>query len=155
LKAQQASRARQHLNIHQSFDDSCQRLLNAIGVSSYIRPHRHAIDPKVESLIAVKGLFALIIFSEDGEIAEIINFGSEKFDCRYAHGVGVELAPRVWHTVVALSDSAVLLEVKAGPFNPELAKELAPWAPEEGTDAGVIYLNSLKQAIQDQAAAIL
>ena len=63
-EAKRSSRKRQHRNIHSSFDDRCQRLMNAIGTDSYIAPHRHQIDPKSECLIAAKGLFAAIIFSD-------------------------------------------------------------------------------------------
>ena len=39
--ASDSVRKRQHRNIHRSFDDKGQRLMNAIGVESYIAPHRH------------------------------------------------------------------------------------------------------------------
>jgi cupin fold WbuC family metalloprotein len=149
-KAQQSTRARQHQNIHQSFDDPCQRFLNAIGVGSYIRPHRHSLDPKTETLVAIRGLFSLIIFTESGEIAEVIKFGSEKFDDGRAQGVGAELTPGVWHTVVALTEGAVMLELKAGPFDPAAAKEFAPWAPDEGTDEAISYLKALERAVRDR-----
>lgn len=149
MKAKEAKRARQHQNIHLSYDDPCQRLLNAIGVGSYIRPHRHSLDPKIETLVAVRGLFALVTFDPSGEIDGIIRFGSEKYDDILAPNVGVELHPGVWHTVAALTDGAVLLEVKAGPFNPGAAKEFAPWAPEEGTDEAVHYMQSLRLAVNN------
>jgi len=38
-QAEQAIRNRQHKNIHHHYNDSCQRLCNAIGVNSYIRPY--------------------------------------------------------------------------------------------------------------------
>lgn len=44
---------------------------------------------------------------------------------------GVELPAGTWHTIVPLLDNSVLLEVKSGPFAPNLAKEFAPLAPEE------------------------
>jgi len=43
----------------------------------------------------------------------------------------------------------VLLEVKAGPFDPNQPKDLAPWAPEEGSDAAANYLNRLLERISD------
>ena len=49
-EAAQSPRARQHRNIHRSYVDPCQRFLNAIGMESYIRPHRHLLDPKAETL---------------------------------------------------------------------------------------------------------
>lgn len=54
-KAAESPRARQHHNIHERYDDPCQRFLNAIGMDSYIRPHRHSLDPKSECLVAVRG----------------------------------------------------------------------------------------------------
>jgi hypothetical protein len=35
------------------------------------------------------------------------------------------------------------LEVKAGPFDPSQPKDLAPWAPEEGTNPAKDYLDLL------------
>jgi cupin fold WbuC family metalloprotein len=139
---------RQHLNIHESYDDPCQRFFNAVGVGSYIRPHRHSLDPKTESLIAIKGAFALVSFDGLGSIENIVKFGTEKFcDESGCVGVGVELAPGVWHTVVALTADAVLLELKAGPFQPAAAKEPASWAPEEGTAEAADYLQYLCKTI--------
>jgi len=130
-KAQRSQRYRKHLNIHTSHKESCQRLLNAIGVGSYIHPHRHLLDPKVESLIAVRGLFALVTFDDVGTVQEIIRFGTEKYSTNEDIDVGVELSPMDWHTVIALVPNSVLFELKPGPFNQDVAKELASWAPDE------------------------
>ncbi|WP_375191703.1 WbuC family cupin fold metalloprotein [Marinobacter sp.] len=143
-QARQSKRSRLHHNIHDSYDDPCQKLLNAVGTDSYIRPHRHALDPKDECLIAAKGLFALIVFSEAGEIERIEKFGTEKFfqDTSIV-SLGVNLPAGTWHTVLALVPGSVLLEVKAGPFDPSAAKEMAPWAPEEGSAEADAYLEHL------------
>lgn len=121
--------------------------MNAIGMDSYIRPHRHARDPKAETLIAVRGLFALVIFDDLGNVQEIVRFGSERFADSDALSVGVDLTPGIWHTIIALEPGSVLLELKAGPFNPNSAKEPAPWAPEEGTEAGTRYLAELRAKV--------
>ena len=142
-KAQASPRMRQHLNIHRDYEDPCQRFLNAIGVDSYIRPHRHALDPKAETIFAIRGLFALVVFDDEGDIVRIDKFGTEGL-CGNA---GVELAASTWHTVVALTPYAVALELKAGPFMPDAAKEPAPWAPAEGSPDAVAYLRFLKDAI--------
>jgi len=39
----------------------------------------------------------------------------------------------VWHTVLAKQEISILLEVKEGPFVPDEAKELALWAPQDGS----------------------
>ena len=61
-QAKENPRQRQHRNIHQSYKDASQRLFNAIEPGSYIRPHKHAADPRDELLIAVRGLMALVTF---------------------------------------------------------------------------------------------
>jgi len=143
-EASQSPRARQHRNIHERYDDPCQRFLNAIGTDSYIRPHRHSLDPKAETLIAVRGQFALITFDDAGAILNIVRFGTET-DATVP--VGADLPPGIWHTIIALVAGSVLLELKAGPFNPNAAKEPAPWAPEEGTSNGREYLQRLRELI--------
>jgi hypothetical protein len=42
-----------------------------------------------------------------------------------------------------MEPSCVLLEVKAGPFDPNKPKELAPWAPDEGSASYQSYLKQL------------
>jgi cupin fold WbuC family metalloprotein len=140
-----STRKRQNYNLHEDYSDPCQRLFNAIHIDSYIPPHRHSLDPKSECLIAVRGLFALLIFDVEGRILSVTQFGSEVYcgsddDC----GVGVDIPPNVWHTVLALSTSAILFEVKRGPFNPLSSKELAPWAPLEDSPHALEYLQVLK-----------
>lgn len=146
-EAKNSPRQRQHRNLHRSYEDPCQRLFNAISVDSYIRPHRHSLDPKAETLIAVRGQFALITFDDAGKIQDVNKFGSEKYHEASSLGVGVELPAGIWHTVIALVPESILLELKAGPFNPNAAKEPAPWAPEEQTSDGLAYFAMLKERV--------
>ena len=140
-QAQGSPRKRQHRNIHESYADPCQRLFNAIEPGSYIRPHRHAADPRDELLIAVRGLMALVEFDEQGKATGVVRFGVDR------NGEGLAVAAEVpattWHTVIALVPGCVLLEVKAGPFDPSQPKDLAKWAPDEGSPAALPYLNQL------------
>lgn len=140
-QAKHSQRLRQHCNIHRSYQDTCQRLFNAIEPTSYIRPHKHAVDPKDELLIAVRGQMLLVMFDELGAVTGILRFGTEKYGSDMA--VGVEVPADTWHTVVALEPGCVLLEVKAGPFDPNQPKDLAPWAPEEGARSAQAYLGKL------------
>ena len=140
-------RRRQSRTIHITPNDPCQRLFNAIEMDSYVRPHRHQQDPKVETLIAIRGRFLLVTFTEQGEIKEIIPFHSEKYEASNDSGVGVEIQVGTWHTIIATEPQSILLEVKAGPFNLELSKEPAPWSPAEETEEGRAYLAQLKKRI--------
>ena len=144
-EASQSHRLRAHANVHGSYADQCQKLFNAIQVDSYIRPHRHSLDPKDECLVAIKGLFGFIMFTEKGLIRSITLFGSEKYSEKLSIPSGLELTSGVWHTVVSLADNSILFEVKNGPFEPTLAKEFAPWAPKEGDKDANSYFKQLKK----------
>jgi cupin fold WbuC family metalloprotein len=144
LDAEQSSRQRQHKNIHKNYNDSCQRLFNAIGIDSYIRPHRHLIDPKDECLIAVRGRMALLVFDDVGQIVYVIRFGAQITEGQSLISAGVNLPAGVWHTVISEMPGSILFEVKSGPFNPERAKEWAVWAPKENTSEATDYLMQLK-----------
>lgn len=128
-KARSCERRRAFQNMHSSFEDPCQCLLNAIEPSSYIPPHRHQAANNSEFLFAVQGCLVVLIFDDVGVITEsaILSHGAlprAKF--------AVEITPDKWHSVVAVTTGSVLLEVKSGPFNPKAAKEIAPWCPAEG-----------------------
>ncbi len=97
-------------------------------------------------LIAIRGSMALIKFDDQGSVTGILRFGSEKHGSDLA--AGAEVASSTWHTVVALEPGCVLLEVKAGPFDPNQPKDLAPWAPEEGSKASASYLQQLISRIK-------
>lgn len=141
LGANNNLRQRQFENIHETHQESCQRLFNAIEPTSYIVPHRHSIDPKDELLVAVRGRMAIITFNNFGAVDSAFQFAP--YDGVSASVVVAEIPANTWHTVLALEPGCVLLEVKAGPFDAAKAKELAPWAPEEGSWAVPEYMNKL------------
>jgi cupin fold WbuC family metalloprotein len=144
-KAKVSPRLRQHRNIHQSYQEASQRLFNAIGPGSYIRPHRHASDPREELLIAVRGAMALVTFDDQGAVTNVLRFGTEKHGSDMA--VGAEVSSSTWHTVIALEPGCVLLEVNAGPFDPNQPKDLAPWAPEEDSATARDYFHRIVELV--------
>ena len=86
---------------------------------------------------------ALITFDDQGSVTGILRFGSQNNGSDLA--AGAEVASSTWHTVVALEPGCVLLEVKAGPFDPSQPKDLAPWAPDEGSAIAQGYLQGLAE----------
>lgn len=143
-EAKDNPRRRKHKNLHAGYQEACQRFFNAIEPNSYIRPHYHAPNQGAETLIAIRGFFAFLVFSSEGEVQEIHLFGAGSYVGAGCISVGVEVQPGQWHTVISLESGSILLEVKGGPFNPEAPKYFAPWAPEEMTLEGEIYLEALK-----------
>lgn len=144
LRASFSPRGRQHYNVHSSHDEPCQRLFNAIGMDSYIRPHRHLLDPRRELLMVIRGSLAVLLFDGHGRIDRVVCVSAQAGATVAPAAVGVEVEPGEWHTVIALEPGAVLLEVKAGPFLPSAAKEFAAWAPEEGSSRSADYLVELR-----------
>ena len=136
--ALRSDRRRMHYCIHADHSDPVQMMVNAVASDSYIRPHRHSLDPKVEHLSALRGTFACFVFDDAGEVLSSKIFG-EHGDAPF----GITLPPEAWHTVVALDDGAV----KQGPFRPELAKEPADWSPEEGTAEGAALIERLRAGL--------
>ena len=141
-RAAQSPRRRQHFNLHTSYADPCQRLVNYLWRDSYIRPHRHATDPKEETLIALQGAMGCVRFDATGAVSDLVHLVAGG-DCAV-----VIVEPGEWHTIVALTDAAILLEVKAGPFNIAAAKEAASWAADEGSDGAISYLRSLQKLFE-------
>ena len=84
---------------------------------------------------------ALLTFDDNGTVINVLRLGKKKF--------GPETCPAaqvpsdVWHTVIALESGCVLFETKAGPFDPNQPKDLASWAPDEGSAEALAYLNLL------------
>jgi cupin fold WbuC family metalloprotein len=147
LESSLSPRLRQHRNIHTDYEERCQRFFNAIQYDSYLRPHKHSESQGDETLVAIRGLLALVTFSNSGVVEEICYFGDGLRSPHKAIAVGVGVPPGKWHTVLSLEKISVLLEVKAGPFDPGSPKLPAPWAPDEGGDLAAAYLMSLRKVV--------
>ena len=108
---------------------------------SYVRPHRHMQEEKTELFVAIQGRFALLLFDDNGTVIQRLELApqGEAFAC--------EVKPGTWHTVVALEDDAVFLEIKQGPYIALSDKDFAPWSPAENTpdvDRFIQWLSSCK-----------
>ncbi len=143
-QAKASPRQRQHLNIHATHEAPFQRLFIAFGLDSYVRPHRHHLVPNDETLIAAQGLLGVLVFDDAGQVVQQLKLGTER---HAGLGVGpvVDMPAGTWHTVLALTPDAVLLEGKAGPFDPQGPREFADWAPEEGTAEALVLLREWRQ----------
>jgi cupin fold WbuC family metalloprotein len=91
-------------------------------------------------------MMAMVTFDDQCKVTNALRFGSEKPEDDMA--VGDEVPFSTWHTVIALELGCVVLDVKVGPFDPNQPKDLAPWAPEEGTSSAVSYLHQLMLRIK-------
>ncbi len=133
-------RQRLNLNLHEAYDDPCQRLLNAVEPSSYIRPHRHLTPPKSETFLAVRGRFAVLLFDDDGSVGQVAFLSP-------CGEMAADIPAGAWHAIVSLESGSIFFETKPGPYEPLSDKDWAPWAPAEGSGEAGEYLEKLKKAI--------
>lgn len=144
-EARSSPRLRRNRNFHRAEDSRCHRLLNAIEPDSYIRPHRHLDPEKEETILVVRGRIAVLFFSEDGNETEsaTLEVGGPL--------LGVNIAPGRFHSLVALDAGSVFFEAKAGPYKPLEPAELAPWAPEEGSEEATKYQARLAERLSQRS----
>jgi cupin fold WbuC family metalloprotein len=134
-QAKESSRKRKNFNFHKSLDANVQRMLNALEPGTYVQPHKHENPDKVEVFMVLKGEILVIEFDDEGHIVEqvILSAASGNF--------GVEIPPKIWHSIIPLESGTVVFEVKDGPYSPIDDKNFAPWAPKEG-DPGCMEFNN-------------
>lgn len=125
-KAAKSERRRMNYNFHQQDSDTLQRMLNAMEPDTYIQPHKHENPDKVEAFFVLRGRILLVEFDDKGNITDHIILDPKKGN------YGGEIPPRTWHTLVSLEKGSVAYEVKDGPYDPNVDKNFASWAPAEG-----------------------
>lgn len=131
-------RLRKNHNIHPSDESRCHRLLNAIEPESYIRPHRHLDPEKDEAFILMSGRLGIIIFGDDGSVAEAVEL------CRDKGNLAADIPHGIYHTAVSLESGTVFYEAKAGPYLPLTDAEKADWAPADDDAVAEAYLEKLR-----------
>ena len=103
-------RLRMNFNFHQSLDDKCHRMLNAVEPGSDIPIHRH--PDKDESFVVLRGKVRSTTYKDDGSVIESVVLSHE--DGLY----GVDIPKGVWHKLESLEPGSVVFECKEGPFVP-------------------------------------
>ncbi|PDT74100.1 hypothetical protein CO675_26885 [Bradyrhizobium sp. C9] len=119
--ANSATRLRTHMLFHQNHADPVQRLLVGLARGTYVQPHRHR--EQWELIVPLQGTLAVYLFSEAGTVTEM-------FEIAPGNTRVMEIPAGIWHTLVPVSECALMFEIKPGPFRPA---EFAPWSPSEGT----------------------
>ena len=136
--AQRAPRQRKNHNFHETENDPCNRLLNAIEPDSYIQPHCHLDQVKDETIMVVRGRIGMVFFDKDGKVTLTSLLAPA------GENIGVNIPHGAYHTLVALESDSIFFEAKAGPYMPLSPEEKAAWAPAENDPRAVSYLAQLK-----------
>ncbi len=107
-QAKASPRLRMNYNFHQSLDDKCHRMLNALEPGTVVPIHRH--PTKAESFVVLRGEVKVTTHNDDGSVIDSVVLDPTK-------GVfGVDIPKNVWHTIESLESGSVIFECKEGPF---------------------------------------
>ena len=121
LSAAKNNKSRQsRLCAHHNYKDLLHEIIIIHLKGNYVPPHKHV--NKIESFHIIKGMLAVVIFSDDGNIMRIVILGGKSKNLYY------RLSDNFYHTVVPLSEYVVFHEVTNGPFN-KGDMILPKWAP--------------------------
>jgi cupin fold WbuC family metalloprotein len=143
LKAKAKTNPRRRIRVcaHPDSEDALHEMVIVHMRGAYIPPHRH--PGKSESSHVLEGEADLVLFDDDGELADVIPLG--------AYGSGRRFFCRVdrptYHSLLIHSDFFVFHEVTNGPFRRE-ETDFAGWAPEDGDPAAEEYRHRLEERVK-------
>lgn len=107
-QAKASPRMRMNYNFHQTLDDKCHRMLNAVEPGTVVPIHRH--PTKAESFVVLRGKVKVTTYNDDGSVIDSVVLDPTK-------GVfGVDIPKNVWHTIESLESGSVIFECKEGPY---------------------------------------
>lgn len=106
--AKESPRLRMNYNFHQSLEDKCHRMLNAVEPGTVVPIHRH--PTKDESFVILRGKVRVTTHNDDGSIIEDVVLSQE------SGNYGVDIPKGVWHKLESLESGSVIFECKEGPF---------------------------------------
>lgn len=109
-QAQASPRLRMNYNFHQSLDEKCHRMLNAVEPGTEIPIHRHS--DKDESFVILRGKVRSTTYNDDGSVIDSVVISQE--DGIY----GVDIPKGTWHKLESLAPATVIFECKEGPYVP-------------------------------------
>ncbi len=142
IESRESPRRRIILPIHREQEDLVQRMVNFLQPGTYIRAHQHPRVAASETIVVTSGVLGFVTFDSRGEILTAD---------RLPTGGLVDIVAGVWHTVVALEEDTIIIEIKRGPYSEE-DKVFAEWAPLEGSEGASAYLTSLMEQVFSAAS---
>lgn len=115
-KAKESPRLRMNWNLHESFNDSVQRMFNALEPGTDVPIARH--PDSAETLIILRGRLKILICNDKKEIIEDVVIDPK------TENIGYHIPKGVWHQVQSLEESTILFETREGPYVPLAEKDI-------------------------------
>ena len=119
-QAKESPRLRMNMDLRNSDGDSSQRMLNAIEPGSVVPVHRH--QKTSETVVVLRGRVVEEYYDDAGVLVESFVLG----DCHVADAprndvpmvYALNIPAGQWHTLRALENGTVILEMKDGAYEP-------------------------------------
>ena len=109
-QAKESPRLRMSFYLHESYEDSIQRMINAIEPESIMPIARHRSCS--ETLILLQGKLRVLIFDDMKRVIEDVVLD------KALGNIGYHIPDGVWHKVESLESGTVLFETREGPYEP-------------------------------------
>jgi len=133
-----ASVRRRFAKILHNPGDEFNKVINFMMNDSYMQPHLHPGDEKIEKIYILEGRLAVFFFDDAGEITKttILEKGGTEM---------IAVPAFTWHTYAMLTDYAVTYETMMGKYDPQTWKDFFTIAPAENTEESIIFLKKLQE----------
>ena len=146
IKAHESQRKRYPLLIHKK-GAYLNEVFNFICNDSYMQPHLHPGNEKIEIIKVIKGEAAVIFFDDEGDVLKTTILKPEKNHT-------VEVPAFTWHTYIMISEEVITYETMHGVYHPETWKTFATWAPAENTIESKKFFDNLKKIVDESIKKI-
>lgn len=115
-QAKSSPRLRMNFNFHQSLEDKCHRMLNAVEPGTVMPIHRHMASS--ETVTMLRGKICWHFYDDAGKETESVVLDANG-DMRC---INVEKAR--WHSLECLESGSILFESKDGKYEPLREEEI-------------------------------
>ena len=136
-KAKKSPRRREAMILHKRGDEF-NHVFNFMMFNSYMQPHLHPGNEKIEYIYLIHGIIKIIFFDDNGKITNTVLLEKEKEDF-------VKVPAYTWHTYVIMTNQAITYETMNGIYDLKTWKNFAPWAPSEDNEEAAMYLDTLSK----------
>ena len=109
-KASVSPRRRMNYNLHESFDDSVQRMFNALEPGTIVPIARHPYSN--ETLIMLRGRLRVMVYDDNKQIIEDVVIAPN------SDNIGYHIPKGTWHKVESLEHGTICFETREGPYKP-------------------------------------
>lgn len=115
-KASESPRLRMNYNIHESFEDSVQRMFNALEPGTIVPIARHPYSS--ETLIMLRGKLRVLIYDDNKNIIEDVIIAPN------SDNIGYHIPKGTWHKVESLEHGTICFETREGPYVPVAEEDI-------------------------------